>query len=250
MRLLSLEHYEHVFAPLRGLRIGLVDGFGNTGDKLIYQATRQLLDAFEIDWIVQKPSDQDRVDKLLLFGGGSMGSWYIRDVAIRRRALRRQIPAILLPQSFMRREDRAFEKVFVRERPSQRFCPHGVLAPDLALGYSYTPPSEPPLHERGIFLRTDREAKWPLKALLGLHSNLGDPMKWCKTYTEYLALAAQYQHICTDRLHFAICGLLNGRSVTLLPGNWHKNRGIWELWLKDLGCQWADSPNELEGCYA
>lgn len=247
MRPLDLSYYEPIFSPLQGLRVGLVDGFGNTGDYLIYAATRQLLDAFEIDWIPQTVKDKDPVEKLLLFGGGSMGSWYVRDLLIRRRALKRNIPAILLPQSFMRPEDRPFEKIFVRDRPSQRLCPKGILAPDLALGYDYTPPSTPPPNDRGIFLRLDREAKWPIKSLLRSNENLGDPMRGITGFNEYLNLASQYQHIVTDRLHFAICGLLNQRKVTLLPGNWHKNKGIWELWLKGIGCEWADSPEELKG---
>lgn len=246
MRLLDLSYYESIFLPLRGLRVGLVDGYGNIGDELIYAATRQLLDAFEIDWILQRPEDRDPIDKLLLFGGGSMGSWYVRELSIRRRVLKRNIPTIVLPQSFMRPEPGPYERVYVREHGSLELCPEGVLAPDLALGYEHVPTSEPPVHETGLFFRVDREGRWPLKSLTRAHRNHGDPLSRCRNYHEYLDLAGQYGHIITDRLHFAISGLLNRRRVTLLPNNWHKNQGIWKLWLSGLGCEWADSPHQVD----
>lgn len=244
MRLLDLSYYEPIFVPLQGMRVGLVYGHGNIGDQLIYAATRQLLDAFEIDWIVQKPGDRDPVDKLLLSGGGSMGSWYVRELWIRKRMLSRGLPTIVLPQSFMRAERGPYERVYVREYESQRLCPQGVLAPDLALGYDYEPPTEAPRHPRGLFIRTDREGQWSVRAMFSRKQVQQDPLVGCRTYQEYLSLAGQYGHVITDRLHFAICGLLNRRRVTLLPGNWHKNRGLWELWLSQLGCEWADSPRE------
>jgi exopolysaccharide biosynthesis predicted pyruvyltransferase EpsI len=69
-----------------------------------------------------------------------------------------------------------------------------------------------------------------------------DPVKLCRTPDEYLHLAARYESIVTDRLHFAICGLLLGRQVVLLPNSYHKNRSMYETWLRDLGCMFAPEP--------
>jgi hypothetical protein len=33
-----------------------------------------------------------------------------------------------------------------------------------------------------------------------------------------------------------------GCSVTLLPVAYHKNRAMYDEWLKPLGCKWADHP--------
>jgi hypothetical protein len=240
VRLLPLSAFEPVFGPLAGQRCGLIDGHGNVGDHLLYRATRQLLDAFGIDWIRQAPDDADPVDVLLLFGGGNLGSSYTSEVEIRRRALRRNIPAIVLPQSLMGPEPGPFLRVYVRERASLWHCPQGLLAPELALGYNHCPDPLPPDHRCGVFLRSDAERA---------HSSgrkARDPARLCRTPAEYLALAGRYAHIVTDRLHFAICGLLNRRRVTLLPNSYHKNRSLWETWLRHLGCEWADDPTPFD----
>ncbi|MEZ6066062.1 MAG: hypothetical protein R3B90_10215 [Planctomycetaceae bacterium] len=61
---------------------------------------------------------------------------------------------------------------------------------------------------------------------------------------EYLRLAGRYAQIITDRLHFAVCGLLCSRRVILCPNAYHKNLGMWETWLHRLGCEWAETPDE------
>jgi exopolysaccharide biosynthesis predicted pyruvyltransferase EpsI len=240
MRLLPLAAFDPIFAPLCGLRVGVVDGHGNVGDHLIYLATRQLLDTFGIEWITQQPENVERVDKLLLFGGGNLGSRYERELDIRRRAVanatRRGIPIIVLPQSLMAPESGPFETVYVRERASLLHCPAGRLAPELVLGYDYEPIAAVPTDPVGVFLRQDAERR--VQRLPGIQ----DPARLCRTPADYLALAGRYAHIITDRLHFAICGLLNRRRVTLLPNSYHKNRSLWETWLADLGCSWADDP--------
>ncbi len=240
MRLLPLTHFAPLFTPLLGRRCGLVDGHGNVGDHLIYLATRQLLDAFGVEWIAQRPEDRDPVDVLLLFGGGNLGSRYPKELEIRRQALQRGLPAIVLPQSLMGPEPGPFERVYVRERASLRYCPEGILAPELALGYDHATPVAAPHEAFGLFLRADEERRIPPVP------GASDPTCLCKTPAAYLALAARYAHIVTDRLHFAICGLIQRRRVTLLPNSYHKNRSLWETWLRDLGCEWADHPAEVD----
>lgn len=251
MSLLPTGSFDQVFSPLRGKRVALIDGYGNLGDQLIYRATRQLLDAFGVAWHAASPRrrwpDLSCIDEVLaapdvelvlLFGGGNMGSPYVASRRIRQyaldRATRLKLPCIVLPQSFMAPEPGTFERVYVRERHSLRHCPEGILAPDLALGLDIEPPNVECTASRGIFLRRDREA-------FVQGDSDGDPAARCGTVEDYLRLAARHHHVITDRLHFAICALLCGCQTTLLPGSYHKNRGMWEAWLADLGCNWADS---------
>ncbi|MFV0445324.1 MAG: polysaccharide pyruvyl transferase family protein [Planctomycetaceae bacterium] len=243
MRLLPLSAFDAIFFPLRDQRVGVVDGFGNVGDRLIYAATRQLLDAFGIEWVTLSPGDPLTVDTVVLFGGGNMGSRYKREFEVRRRAVKdaaaRGIPIVVLPQSWMSPEPGPFARAYVRERASLQHCPNGILAPDLALGYDYEARTTDPTVERGLFLRRDAERK------VAFQDGEQDPARICRTPAKYLALAGRYSHIITDRLHFAICGLLNRRRVTLLPNSYHKNRSLWETWLADLGCERADDPRQV-----
>jgi exopolysaccharide biosynthesis predicted pyruvyltransferase EpsI len=60
----------------------------------------------------------------------------------------------------------------------------------------------------------------------------------------YLRLASRYEVIMTDRLHFAVAGILLDRKVVLLPNSYHKNASMYETWLSDLGCGYARSLDE------
>lgn len=233
-RLLPLDAFAHVFEPLKGRRIGFVRPRGNVGDSLIEWATRQLFEEFGVSWAMFDPdaSDPADFDELAFGGGGNMGTRYVDNWNLRGRLLELGLPITILPQSFTSVEDRPFRRVYVRERASLAFCPQGILAPDLALGL--LPPALPaPTHGRGVFLRRDSER------LPGLSWFRRDPVRLCRTPQEYLALAARYERIVTDRLHFATSGLLVGREVTLIANNYHKNAAMHETWLRALGCGFA-----------
>jgi exopolysaccharide biosynthesis predicted pyruvyltransferase EpsI len=244
MRLLAPDAFEDVFAPLRGKRIGYVRPYGNVGDLLIESATVQLFDIFEIDWRrvdPELPDDVDvDVDELVFGGGGNMGSRYRNNWELRGQALALGLPMTILPQSFNSTEDRSYRRVYVRERASLAYCGHATLAPDLALGLDCRV-VRAPTKELGIFLRRDTErvswSRWFRR----------DPVKLCATPRAYLELAAKYERIVTDRLHFAICGLLLRRDVTLLPNDYHKNRAMHEAWLGALGCRFARNAREAVG---
>lgn len=224
MRLLQPEHWHEVFHPLLGSKVGLVDGHGNVGDWMIYRATRQLLDLYGVDWrpVVDFFRAPD-VDYLLLFGGGNMGkSRYPLEVEIRRKALELKLPCIVLPQSSFGPEEGPFYKTYVREHYSKVNMPYATLVPDLALGLDHPRATWPATRGSGTFLR----------------STANDPTNGVHTIEQYIEKASFYQSIVTDRLHFAICGLMSGREVTLLPSEgYHKNQGMWEDWLANLGCK-------------
>jgi hypothetical protein len=238
MRLLPLTEFDCVFKPLVGRKAGVVDGWGNPGDRLLDAAARQLLEAFGILWQTVNPlaypPGSYSVDCLLLFGGGSMGGPPICR-KIREAAVRTGLPCIVLPQSFHAPEDCSrYRTVYVRERASLELCPNGVLAPDLALGYRFSD-AGPPKLGRGVFLRKQGHSAFP-----GISKV--DPAAFCDTVDDYIRFAGQYEHIVTDRLHLAITSLGLGRKATLLPVAYPKNRSMWETWLRGLGCGWSESP--------
>lgn len=248
MRLLPIESFESVFGEYRdnGARLGLVDGDGNTGDRLIYSATRQIMLKFGLKWrtinILADPASsfRDEVDELLLFGGGAVGGW--RPVQLmRQRALASGVPCTVLPSTWLAPETGAFRRQFVRESGSLRFCPSGILAPDLALGYDFHETRQP-VKDRGVCLKSAGlhifdTTRWPRTE--------PDPAKITYTAEDYIDHASGYQHIITDYLHFAIVGLGLGRRVTLLPYGCHKNWSMWCDWLRDLGCEWANRPEDV-----
>lgn len=248
--LLDRKVFEPVFAGLRGKRIGYVRPHGNVGDLLIEVATEQLLDHFQIDWkdietpdgrlpiedsaAVPPPPD---VDELIFGGGGNMGDVYPRNWNLRSWCLATGLPVTILPQSFLGPEPRAFRKVFVRERGSFRFCPDGELAPDLVLGLC-PPRLDPPQQKLGVFLRRDVERFGPKPW------RYQDPVRLCSDPIDYLRMAAKFEAIITDRLHFAICGLIAGRETVILPNSYHKNQSMFETWLEPLGCRFAQTAAE------
>jgi hypothetical protein len=200
---------------------------------------RSLLVEFGLGWQTVNPiadpmSKLREFDRLLLFGGGSMGAPYKPSRMIRNAAAASGVPCIVMPQSFMGPEPGPWETVYVRERESLRFCPNGILRPDLALGYDYPQPP-PPDWTFGLFLRDEPHTMFPA-------APKNDPAVYCYTPQEYIQHVQQFAHVCTDRLHVAIVALGLGRRVTLLPTHYHKNRSMYDTWLRDLGCEWSDSP--------
>jgi exopolysaccharide biosynthesis predicted pyruvyltransferase EpsI len=240
VRLLPIEAFAAVFEPLVGRRVGFVAPLGNVGDRLIQRATFQLFREFGIRWKVVDPDQPPDTDELAFGGGGNMGSLYRNNWELRGRILQFGLPVTVLPQSFTSREDRPYKRVYVRERGSLSYCEGASLAPDLALGLSYAARAGA-VRGLGVFVRKDPERVVRRPWLSP------DPVKICRTTEEYLELAAQYQQIVTDRLHFAICGLIVGRRTTLLPNSYHKNRSMHETWLAGLGCRFAQSVEEAVG---
>lgn len=242
-RLLSPAAFAAVCQPLLGRRVGYVRPEGNVGDRLIEVAMVQLFAEHGIRWqlvSLDQPGDLESLDLLAFGGGGNMGSRYPGNNDLRGRALATGLPVVILPQSFTSPENRPYTQVFVRERGSLAFRADGILAPDLALGLETAEPPRPS-RDLGIFLRRDQERAGRKPALAR------DPVRLRRDPFAYLALAACYRRIITDRLHFAVAGLHAGREVTLVANDYHKNRSMHEAWLADLGCRFAASSSDALG---
>jgi exopolysaccharide biosynthesis predicted pyruvyltransferase EpsI len=242
MRLFDPDAFESVFAPLQGKRIGYIRPHGNVGDALIEWATFQLFEVFAIDWrrVDPEAGEEVDVDELVFGGGGNMGKRYRKNWELRGKALALGLPMTILPQTFSSVEDRPYKRVYVREHASLVYCSRATLAPELALGFDCRV-TKAPTRGTGVFLRRDPERIGWTRFFRR------DPVRLCRTPQEYLELAADYERIVTDRLHFAICGLLLHRDVTLLPNDYHKNQAMHDTWLGALGCRFARSLREALG---
>jgi len=236
MRLLSEELFAPIFNELRGLRVGIVDGIGNVGDDLLYLATRQFCDIFDVDHFTVNPLAEEpipRCDKLLLFAGGNVG--YPKCAAIRNKAYESGIPCWMLPQSVFRKEDLPFERLFFRESKSRDIIGKGEIVPDLALGFDF-PEVDCKKSGDETFLRATNESVF----IYIPRKHRKDPASFCHTPRQYWEYAAKYSAITTDRLHFAICGIAMKSRVKLLPVYYHKNKTMFNEYLEKLGCLYSE----------
>lgn len=226
----------HVFEPLVGKRVGLVHSpVGNAGDRLIEAAAEQLLRHFGVAYQVVEPDSPGAAEVLALFGGGNYGHPLCGAEARRRQAaLATGLPCVLLPQTAYGAEEGQYLAAFVRDTASLKHIPGVRLAPDLALCYEPTRPLPDPAEDLGEFFSTDAESLWPGRGT--------DPAKEITDPQTYLEHVARFRRVVTDRVHAAVCGLIAGRDVTLLPTALPKQRAMWEFSLKALGCRWADAP--------
>lgn len=248
--LLPRDEFAPVFEPLRGRRIGFLRMYGSAGDRLLDTAARQLFDAYGVDHIElswhETSADMadtddalvEQVDEIVVAGGGNLGGLYPRCRLLRQHYLGFGKPVTILPQSITGPgEDLArYRRVFLREHTSLLQHSGGLLGPDLALGFTPPPAARAREFPLGVFLRVGKEALFAGSSL-----SLADPAQCCRTYSEYFALAGRFETLVTDRLHFAIAGMLAGTQVELLPVSYHKNRSMYETWLRDLGCGWRDN---------
>ncbi|MEM7195626.1 MAG: polysaccharide pyruvyl transferase family protein [Pseudomonadota bacterium] len=247
--MISISAYRKLFPKDSGV-IGYVQMPGNVGDLMIEFATLNLMRRWNIPHEIVPRNRLSRralpkhISRLYIGGGGNMGNLYQDNKDIRNAALSTGKPVIVLPQSFTNANENTdrFEKVWVRERDSLKICPQAGLAPDMAMSLKLDSRSSDVSRKTGVFLREDIEALFS-----GHPASHGDPILLGSNLAEYFELAAPFEHIVTDRLHFAITGLLMKRAVTLLPNGYFKNRSMWETWFANKGCLWADHPDEIDG---
>lgn len=228
--LLPHEAYAAIFEPWRGKRAHLLSVPGNPGDMLINAATRQLWRSYGII----ETQDISQADVVMYPGGGNIGGQY--NFKDQYRAFEKTTkPKIVLPQSLLKPDPYAelADQVFVRDEESLKIMPRAILMPDLSLAYR-TSIKLDAVQEQGIFFRTDAEKKEVPP------NNMGDPARSPNHYS-YLQKASGFKSLHTNRLHFAVAGLIVGSKVTLYPNNYHKNRSVFLANLQKLGCNWQDS---------
>jgi len=232
-----------IFAPLHEKRVGVVwSPGGNAGDRLIEMATVQLLSEFCINYRLITDSDWDGCDLLLCGGGGNFGHPYcLPEMQRRREALSSGLPCVLLPQTAYGSEwGWELHRVYVREYGSLTYYPNGIVAPDLAMGLKSSISLPPATEPEGRFFSHAAEGLWRNEL------QQGDPrFLFVDEPEQYIAFAAKFQRIITDCLHMAICGLISGRDVYMVPSLLHKQQSMWDTWLRHFGCKWANTPNDI-----
>lgn len=235
---------DSAFAPvldvLRGVKWAYLRLPGNAGDEMIAEGTRQLLDRNRIFMSEYRLDIPSWADGLLVAGGGNIGR--IWDFSNFRKggfiqAEKRGLRIVILPQSICDPNEYMPSQtiVFVRERESLRHFPDGRIAPDMSFALTADIPLRAPQKRRGVFLRSDHES------VFGRPSG-SDSVRIAKNWREYIELASENEEVVTDRLHFAIASLMAGRKTILLPNAYHKNKSMWDSWLKDVGCGFENTP--------
>ncbi len=231
-------YFGEVLRCFTAQRIGLVrNPYGNAGDQMIERATLELFrrHALSVRTITKKELENGafdtKIDVLAGYGGGSIGEFYKGGPAVRKMMARVSVARkILLPQSaFDPNEDlSAFDIVFARENTSWQILSGKHrdvrLAPDMALSLRLPVPEAALANTYGIFMRRDRESTSNLEGR--------DPAISITTATDYITAAARFEIVRTNRLHFAIAAALQERNVFLRPGSYHKNRSMFETWLR------------------
>jgi exopolysaccharide biosynthesis predicted pyruvyltransferase EpsI len=234
--ILEASAYSHVFARWTGARVRVFWAPGNTGDALIREGAEQLFRRYEVTVTAHGES----CDAVFWGGGGNMGRLYRAARAVREKArafaTAQGRPFVVLPQSWTGPDAIVADQFFAREHRSLELCPSAILAPDLALAYRTQEVFTAATHAEGWFFRTDRESR-------GVPAeNIGDPACLAKTAQDYLRLAAQYEVIHTNRLHFAIAAMIAQRQAVLFANSYFKCRAIYDLWLRGRGCAWGELP--------
>ncbi len=238
------EAFQHVFDPLKGSRVHLALPWGNVGDQVIWEGTRQLLKHYGIIFTESHPQREEtliediaKADLVLWSGGGNMGELYSSVTRVREKiaciAAGQNKPMTIFPQSWTGEDVGSYSKLYAREKYSiDRYAPEAVFSHDLGLGYIPEPLLDtciyPPRASVGWFFRKDPEAT----TLPNMPNNHGDPVHACCSYADYIGLASCYAIIHTNRLHFAVGGVMLGRRVFLYPNSYYKNQAIYEASLK------------------
>jgi hypothetical protein len=244
MSLLNPDKFELVFAPLQNHNIGFFPFKGNVDYHLINSATEQLLFDYQINYRIIKQQEIIRgecyqpLDVLLISGGDYLNNTNPETEKYLQDALVLGVPVTVLPHSIHSPEIDVspYERIYVRDENSLRHCQEAVSVPELSLALRAPWEDEGVEAKTGVWLRNDSD-----RIIDDLDLSLGDPAHISWSPSDYFGLASKFEHIVTDRLHFAIAGLLTNRRVTLLPDVSGSNRIIYENWLKELGCRWRNS---------
>ena len=247
--LLPYSTYSEIFQPLHDKRVFFTPASGNVGDALIVKALLQLLEHFEVDYTLSQINYQeDFVSQLKTFdlhtyhfilwpGGGNMGQFYQPNYLLRQAIATlispEQTELIVLPKTWNSREDLQTTVSYAREYESIRqFAPQAVFKPDLALGFNVSKFTNETFgsadYASGYFFRDDFEKTFIPE------NNVMDPALVCHTVRDYLTLASKYREIHTNRLHFALCGLMMNRRVKLYANSYFKNQAVYEASLKSF----------------
>lgn len=243
--LLPYSEFDSLFEPIKNKRVFFSEAFGWTGDSLIVASIRQLFKHYNVtecnietcDWIVES-------------GGGNLGNHYLDSYNKRKKLIelaeKHNKKIIIMPKSFygnIQEIPECIYRIYAREVITKNMIPNCLLAPCPALAFTNFDVVGNPKYDFGLFIRSDEN----LFNAKDYPYNIGDPRALIRFgIPEMFDLVSNYETICTDRLHFAITGMLLKRKVILLPNSYFKNYGMYITWLSKLGCEWRHTPDEFK----
>jgi len=246
-----------------------VESGGNHGDFLIYRGAKKI---FDIVGIKYRSVDHDEFlsmeiandTVIYINGGGSFNDlWRQRPIDDFIKGINSCAKALILgPTTFTEKTDflisRVFSKIghitdkkvylFCREEPSyltvKRIVPahfEVLIDHDTALNLSAEDLTNIIPKGKNILYAIREDKEQQNFERLNLFNLWIDPIKLCASFDDWIALHANAKKIVTNRLHSSILGTILGKSVTLLPNSYYKNRSVWEYSLKCKGVIWQNT---------
>lgn len=248
-------YFEPIFEPFKGKRVGLVIMRGNAGDGMIATAAMQLANHFDVDMeiiphFVYLTDVRHKYDELVINGGGTLGHNYRWHFLRRCEALATKLPVTILPSSGYTIDHTIphCKKVWTRDLISNHYYKGTELGPDLALGLegSFTMnESRPPNGVLWNFRNDPEKVQFQYEYPNNTKTNDSESKDVYSETMEYVLDTSNYNIVVTNRIHQAICGLLLGKETYLCTNNYWKCLGMHLTWLKDLGCKWVWSPDDI-----
>ena len=212
---------------------------GNWGDGLIMAGTRRFLADAGIEYtecyykkirspkILRSPEWLRRIDKnssVLIYGGG--GGWCnLWDISDYVSHLSRYFSrTIVLPSTFELKPKLRNGVLYCRDKYESQEMSGAECFDDMAF-YLGRRPGSAAGKGIGNFFRTDAESAGRLTVPannrdISLENNYLYPEQ------DFFAALAGFDTIHTDRLHVSIASCLLGKSVTIYPGSYFKNRAV------------------------
>ncbi|MBD3173400.1 hypothetical protein GF326_13125 [Candidatus Bathyarchaeota archaeon] len=196
-------------------------------------------------------------EHILFEGGGYLNDIWYGPTLFRQVMRRTTEPIAVGPQSYLFTRTR-FKEYFQDQRPVHLFCrekyseqhlveqnlPENVhisISPELAL-YLTEKDIEEYIEPRKdnytlLAFRNDKESAISSHTKITLLDQVEKPLtsdiSMEKTLTDFVSTVYNAEYIYTDRLHIAILSKILDKPATLFSNKYHKNRGVWELSLKE-----------------
>jgi exopolysaccharide biosynthesis predicted pyruvyltransferase EpsI len=228
---------------------------GNYGDGMIATAAMQLAKHFGVNMKLVPHTThltdvRNQFDEWAINGGGSLGHNYQWHFLRRCEALATHLPVTVLPSSGYTSDCtlRHCKKVYTRDIFSHAYYENTELAPDLALGLvgTLTVNKLHTSHDILWNMRNDPErVQFKYDYPNTTKTNDTESKDVYSEAMEYMLDTSSYEVVITNRIHQAICGLLLGKETYLTTNCYWKNLGMHVTWLKDLGCKWIWSPDDI-----
>jgi exopolysaccharide biosynthesis predicted pyruvyltransferase EpsI len=216
---------------------------GNAGDALIAEATAQVCRNMGFN-------ESPGVRTVLVAGGGGIHPAY-SCLPNRLRRLPRDKRVIVLPSTVSDHWEilRSFDNLTLLARDEVTFGLAGMngvncmLVHDAAFSFDYGDMDGAGEGEL-VAMRTDGEGTGETLPPGNEDVSAADSGLWLLNGSTAAAMRfvrriAEVREVRTNRLHVAIAAAMLGKDVTLCPGNYFKNRAVWEMSLRELGVKFS-----------